>query len=204
MNIAENGSVNRISIDKYLSSSSIIDWHHPLIKNLATQLSHGCSSQMEIAKKCFDWVRDEIKHSFDYRLNPVTCKASDVLQYRTGYCYAKSHLLAAVLRANSIPTGLCYQRLKMNDSDGDFYCLHGLNAIYLSEWGWYRVDARGNKPGIDAQFCPPIEKLAFSIKEKSEANLPEILAEPLDIVVDTLTKYGTCTEVNMNLPDLKL
>lgn len=51
---------------------------------------------------------------------------------------------------------------------------------------------------------PPREKLAFSIKEKSEANLPKILAEPLDIVVDTLTKYGTFTEVNMNLPDLKL
>jgi len=38
-------------------------------------------------------------------MNPVTCKASDVLIYGTGYCYAKSHLLAALLRANAIPAG---------------------------------------------------------------------------------------------------
>ena len=27
----------------------------------------------------------------------------------------------------------------------DIYCLHGLNAIYLKEFGWYKVDARGNR-----------------------------------------------------------
>lgn len=26
--------------------------------------------------------------------NPVTCRASEVLVHGTGYCYAKSHLLA--------------------------------------------------------------------------------------------------------------
>lgn len=34
--------------------------------------------------------------------------ASDVLKHRTGYCYSKNHLLAALLRVNKIPTGLCY------------------------------------------------------------------------------------------------
>jgi transglutaminase-like putative cysteine protease len=36
-----------------------------------------------------------------------------------------------------------------------------LNALYLPDYGWYRVDARGNKPGVAAEFCPPTEKLAF-------------------------------------------
>ena len=39
------------------------------------------------------------------------------------------------------------------------YCLHGLNWIYLKEFGWYRVDARGNKEGVNAQFNPLYEKL---------------------------------------------
>ncbi|WP_338430147.1 transglutaminase domain-containing protein [Synechococcus elongatus] len=37
-----------------------------------------------------------------------------MLEYRTGYCYAKSHLLVALLRACSIPAGFCYQRLSFD------------------------------------------------------------------------------------------
>jgi transglutaminase-like putative cysteine protease len=35
------------------------------------------------------------------------------------------------------------------------FCLHGLNAVYLEDFGWYRIDARGNKTGVAAQFTPP-------------------------------------------------
>ncbi|MEZ0154964.1 MAG: transglutaminase family protein [Candidatus Reddybacter sp.] len=48
-------------------------------------------------------MRDQISHSLDSQQNPVTYRASSVLEYGTGYCYAKSHLLVALLRANSIP-----------------------------------------------------------------------------------------------------
>ncbi|MBI5901861.1 MAG: transglutaminase family protein [Deltaproteobacteria bacterium] len=92
-----------------LEATEIIDWNHPSVAELAARLSGGCASQIEIAQKCFEWVRDEIRHSHDYKLNPVTCKASDVLLHKTGYCYSKSHLLAALLRANKLAAGLCYQ-----------------------------------------------------------------------------------------------
>jgi transglutaminase-like putative cysteine protease len=148
-------------------------------------------------------VRDEIKHSVDYKMNPLTCRASDVLKYGTGYCYAKSHLLAALLRANGIPTGFCYQRLSIHD-DCEPYSLHGYNAIYLPEIGWYRVDARGNRPDIDAQFTPPVEKLAYSIRFDGEANFQTILAEPLPIVVEALQRYSKWDEMLRNLPDIPL
>jgi transglutaminase-like putative cysteine protease len=80
--------------------------------------------------------------------------------------------------------------------------LHRLNAIYLQEFGWYRVDARGNKPGIDAQFCPPSEKLAFQVDEKVEVTFPKIWIDPLEIVIDTLTKNRTYLDVYNNLPDM--
>lgn len=47
-------------------------------------------------------MEDEIRHSYGYQMNPVTCQASDVLQHKTDYCFAKSHLLAAV-NAQFIP-----------------------------------------------------------------------------------------------------
>jgi transglutaminase-like putative cysteine protease len=149
-------------MEEYLQATEVIDWQDPAVLELAQHIASGHQTPDLIAKACFEWVRDEIRHSFDYQMNPVTYRASEVLQYRTGYCYAKSHLLAALLRANRIPSGFCYQRLSIDDK-GAPYSLHGFNAIYLSEVGWYRVDARGNRKGVDAQFTPPKEQLAFML-----------------------------------------
>ncbi len=186
----------------YLGSSEFIDWKHPAITAKAAELSAGCRGKTEIAQRCFEFVRDEILHSRDHKMNPVTCKASDVLLHKTGYCYAKSHLLAALLRANGVPAGLCYQRLSKNDS-GPPYCLHGMNAVYLPETGWYRIDARGNKPGVNAQFTPPVEQLAFSIVDAEEIDLSDIYTEPRPEVIKVLTESSTWQEVHDNLPDIE-
>ncbi len=187
----------------YLLPSQYIDCDHLSVSEKAAELADGVSSELDLVKICFEFVRDDIKHSWDYRMNPVTCKASEVLIHGTGYCYAKSHLLAALLRANAIPAGLCYQRLTV-ESDGPPYCLHGLNAVYLERHGWYRIDARGNKPGVFADFCPPTEKLAFPIIDALDRDFPDILAEPLPLVVKALTLYKTVEEVFENLPDAEV
>lgn len=187
----------------YLESSPYIDWKNADVLNKVQELSSELHDKVEIAKECFLFVRDEIKHSWDYQMNPVTCKASDVLKYGTGYCYAKSHLLAALLRANNIPAGLCYQRLTISNNQPPF-CLHGLNALYLEKIGWYRVDPRGNKEGVMAEFTPPVEKLAFPILTEGEADLPEIWAEPLPIITDSLEGQQTWKDIAENLPDVEL
>ncbi len=169
----------------------------------AEELSKGWHSDEAIAKSCFEFVRDSIKHSWDYRQNPVTCKASEVLTHGTGYCYSKSHLLAALLRANKIPAGLCYQRLSIEEG-GALFSLHGMNAVYLKEYGWYRIDARGNKAGVNAEFCPPIEKLAFSILNENESDFREIWPEPLPMVVNILTECKTVELVYQKLPDIEV
>jgi len=190
-------------MQKYLLPSQYIDYDHPSVSEKAAELADGVSSELDLVKICFEFVRDDIKHSWDYRMNPVTCKASEVLIHGTGYCYAKSHLLAALLRANAIPAGLCYQRLTVA-ADGPPYCLHGLNAVYLKQHGWYRIDARGNKPGVAAEFCPPTEKLAFPIVDDLERNFPEIWPEPLPLVVKALTLSTTVEQVFDNLPDIEV
>src|SRR5437899_2342693 len=87
----------------YLESTTVIDWTDPDVYTLALKLAADATDPTSVARRCFEWVRDEIMHSGDYRLDPVTCSASEVLWHRTGFCYAKSHLLAALLRANGIP-----------------------------------------------------------------------------------------------------
>ncbi len=190
-------------MEQYLDCSEFIDWKHPLVLAKAQELSACCHSDEAVAKRCYEFVRDSILHSWDYKKNPVTCKASDVLIHATGYCYSKSHLLAALLRANAIPTGLCYQRLSIGNG-GPPFSLHGLNAVYLKEHGWYRIDARGNKQGVAAAFNPPRETLAFSIMEASERDLPEIWIEPLQIVVKALIQNETVEQVYENLPDIAM
>ena len=186
---------------KYLEETQIIDFKNPDIQKLSHLLSKDCKTDEEIAKNCFTYVRDNINHSGDFKDEITTGKASDVLKYKTGWCYAKSHLLAALLRANGIPTGFCYQRLSCSEYKKDIYCLHGLNAVYLKNYGWYKIDARGNKEGVNAQFNRPFEELAFKL-EKDEFDLADIYSKPLDVVVESLTKNKTYDEMINIFPDV--
>jgi len=187
----------------YLAATDILNWTHPEALQLARQLAGDDRDVTAIAKRCFEWVRDEIKHSYDYRMNPLTCAASDVLRHGTGFCYAKSHLLAALLRANHLPAGLCYQRLRLDDESSPF-CLHGLVAVFLPEIGWYRIDPRGNKPGVNAQFTPPREQLAFSVNFGGEALFQEIWPEPLPIIVRFLQQQIPVEKAWEQLPDIDI
>lgn len=185
----------------YLRASDIVDFFAPDASSLAASLRQA--SPMATAKRCFEWVRDEIRHSLDHGDEQVTLKASEVLRERTGLCYAKSHLLAALLRANGIPCGFVYQRLALDDS-GTTFCLHGLNAVWLPEHGWYRTDPRGNRPGVKSQFNPPLECLAFETKLPGEGVSEHVFADPLPIVVATLERSTSMTDMSANLPDADL
>ncbi|WP_043317658.1 transglutaminase family protein [Microbulbifer sp. HZ11] len=187
----------------YLQSTPIIDWQHPDILDAASDLKCRSGAKFGTARNTFEFVRDEIRHSGDFALNPVTCKASDVLIAGTGFCFAKSHLLAALLRANQIPAGFRYQRLLLDKAAGR-YCLHGLNSIYLERYGWFRIDARGNKPaaGIVAEFIPPQERLAYTPMEDGEQDLPQNYVEPLPQVIQLLETSDSYQAVIENLPDI--
>jgi transglutaminase-like putative cysteine protease len=190
-----------VNNEAYLESSDEIDWTSAAVAALAQQLVSPYTGPVRLARTCFEWVRDEISHSGDIKANVTTCSASEVLRERTGWCFAKSHLLAALLRANGLPAGLCYQRLQRDDGDG--FTLHGLNAVLLPDIGWYRVDARGNKAGVNAQFAPPLEHLAWPAVLEGECDLPGIHPHPLPTVVACLRRSTEWTAVAANLPDVE-
>lgn len=188
-------------MNEFLESTEIINWQNETVLAVARDLTLGATDELATARRTFEWVRDKVEHSVDHHRSEVTCRASEVLALNTGFCYAKSHLLAALMRANGIPAGFCYQRLSVND-DGRPYCLHGLNAVFLKDFGWYRVDARGNTGSIQTEFSPPTEHLAFAISIAGEADLPGIHPAPLSCVVDALASAVSVAELCENLPDI--
>lgn len=192
------------ALEEYLKPTEIIDWQDRGVLSKARELAVGVERITDVARSCFEWVRDEIKHIGDCEIQTVSCSASEVLRAGSGICYAKSHLLAALLRANSIPAGFCYQRLSLDIEGSMSFCLHGLNAVYLEEYGWYRIDARGNREGVDAQFTPPQEQLAFRIQIEGETDLAEIWPDPLEVIVKTLRKYKIKDQLWNNLPDIQI
>ncbi|MEB3071204.1 transglutaminase-like domain-containing protein [[Mycobacterium] vasticus] len=166
----------------FLGEDEFIQCSEPAIRSLARELRQSATDDVSYAKAAFEWVRDQVRHSWDVADPRVTLTASEVLEHRVGLCYAKSHLLAALLRGEGIPTGLCYQRLV----DGEGHVLHGLVAVHL-RGAWHRQDARGNKDGVDAQFCIGAEKLAWPVDDSvGEVDYPQLFASPVRSVVDAL------------------
>ena len=188
------------SPDPFLRATDAIDWARTEILTLARDLSDGADDPVEIARRCFEWVRDRVAHAVDRGDDVVTYRASEVLREGTGFCFAKSHLLVALLRANGLRAGLCYQRLSL-DSEGHAFCLHGLAAVDLPGYGWYRVDPRGNKPGVDAQFPPPRERLAYPLSQTGEVAFPKVYPEPVGPVVRALELHRRASVLSSCLPD---
>ncbi|WP_039931891.1 transglutaminase domain-containing protein [Streptomyces viridochromogenes] len=164
-------------LSAYLAADEAIDHHHALVRETAARLAEGVADSYEYARAAFEYVRDTIPHSQDSGDLRVTWRASDVLEQRTGICYAKAHALAALLRAEDIPTALCYQKLEV---------VHGLVAVRFNG-AWHRQDPRGNKPGVDAQFSLDGERLAFTPDPASgESDSSRLHAAPHPAVLDVL------------------
>ncbi|MFE9405722.1 transglutaminase family protein [Streptomyces sp. NPDC006530] len=173
-------------LSAYLVADDVVDHHHPLVRETTTRLASGASDAYTYAQAAYTFVRDEIAHSQDSGDMAVTWRASDVLARRTGICCAKSHALAALLRAGNIPAAFCYQRLA--DDDGSRPFVHGLVALRLPGSDlWARVDARGNKPGVDARFSLGEERLAWRARpEFSEVDYPVLYDVPHEAVLRAL------------------
>ncbi|WP_321420654.1 transglutaminase-like domain-containing protein [uncultured Methanomethylovorans sp.] len=177
------------NIQDYIKRTDVIDYDNELILSKCHELENGTIDEIDLIKKIYEFVRDEISHSGDIGAQEVTYKASEVLGSGHGICCAKSHLLAALLRSFSIPTGFCYQNL-CSDNDADRKVLHGLNAVYLKDFGiWIRLDARGNKEGVDAQFSTHEEKIAWPInKELGEEDNELIYTDPNSTVIEVMRR----------------
>ena len=190
-------------IDDYLKHDDVIDFKNEAVSKLADALFQKADGELDFIKAAYEFVRDKISHSADKGEDAVTCAASEVLKAGHGICFAKSHLLAALLRAKSVPSGFCYQKLILDDETAPVLIYHGLNGAYIKDRKkWIRLDARGNKAGVNAQFSLETERLAFAVRpELGEEDGFVIYPAPDVKVVEKLRNAKTRTELWENLPD---
>ncbi|MFE0577260.1 transglutaminase family protein [Streptomyces sp. NPDC058874] len=184
----------------YLASDEAVDHRHPRVRDNAKALWSATGDAYAYAEAAFEFVRDTIAHSADSGDPRVAWRASDVLGTRNGICHAKSHALVALLRAQGVPAGLCYQRLA--DDDGSNPLVHGLIALRLPGSGrWSRLDPRGNRPGVDARFDLAEERLAFPVRpELGEVDYPGLYAAPHPAVLAALQDSADRQELWRKLP----
>lgn len=179
----------------------VIEFHTPLMQMQINSIKSHAVSDHDRARMAFEFVRDEVAHNFDTQSDNISVNAEDVLRSKEGICFAKSHLLVSLLRGMGIPAGFCYQRVLRKGTVESGHALHGLNAVYLPETGWFRVDPRGNKPGIDSQFTTEKEQLAYPIRpELGEIDYPVVMPEPLESVVESMQGSSDCKELFNSRP----
>ena len=194
-------------LGRYLEDTITIDWQTPAVTEQARMLLEGLETPEDRMRSLFEFVRDEIAHSIDEGLDSssqkATCRASEVLVERTGLCYAKSHLLAALLRVAGFPAGFCYARLA-GDGDTKRSTLHGFNAVYWAATeSWIFLDARGNRPGLETEcrFEAPWSLPWAPDSSAGEAFLPLIYKRPGKRIIDLLERAPDLATVCRNLPD---
>lgn len=187
-------------IDEYLKHDNVIDYDNKAVQKLADKLFNTANNELDFIKAAYEFVRDKISHSADINEDTITVSASQVLSVGHGICFAKSHLLA-ILRCKSVPTGFCYQKV-LNDIPPTLI-YHGLNGVYLKDYKkWIRLDARGNKGGINAQFLVEEEGLAFSIRpQMGEVDNCVVYPAPDKNILEKMRKYKSRAELWADLPD---
>ncbi len=190
-----------MSVDIFLQETSYIDYSSPNVREQAKALFKSVNSELEKVRIAFEFVRDEISHSIDVNAPIVTAKASDVLKHKTGICHAKANLLAALLRSQKIPTGLCYQHLTKKEDDSEGYCVHCFNAVHVGH-RWIKLDARGNNDRVNVAFSLHEPALAFVNRPQyNEFFWPGIFARPHRASMNAIETAKNMEELLKALPD---
>ena len=193
-----------MDMNNFLAENYYTDFSSTIIQDKAKTLFYGIDDTVEKAKIAYEYIRDEIPHTFDIQSDIITAKASDVLIYNTGICHAKANLLAALLRAQNIPVGFCFQHLTLSNNDLLGYCVHCYNAIFINN-RWIKVDARGNTNGVNAQFSLTEPQLAFFNRSSyNEYFWKGIYSKPHLDTMRMLEKANSLQDILDNIPDYVL
>jgi len=190
------------NMEEYLEATDVVNYDNDTIQKIVSELWDRADDEVNYIKIAYEYVRDQISHSADIGEDLITCAASEVLAAGHGICFAKSHLLAALLRYKGIPAGFCYQKLILDNDAAPELIYHGLNGVFIKEIGrWVRIDARGNKEGVDAQFSLEKEQLAFPIRtDKGEEDDFVVYPDPDENVLGSMKASETRSELWENLP----
>ncbi|MEE3328290.1 MAG: transglutaminase-like domain-containing protein [Myxococcota bacterium] len=193
---------DRPGFDRYLEDTIVIDWQTPSVLERAREFGKATEGEENRVRAAFLFVRDEIAQSLDDGTDELPCSASQVLKAGTGLSYAKSHLLAALLRASGVPVGFGYQRVADSETLSGT-ALHGFVVVWFSSLErWIALDPRGDNESLHSDFGLGVypEFAHEPQPEKGEVVFPVVLARPLKVVVDLLDRGESLSRVRRHLP----
>ncbi|AWX33662.1 transglutaminase [Methanosphaera sp. BMS] len=187
-------------MEEYLIETPSIDYMNSHIQEKVQEFENQSNDEMDYIKRSYEFVRDEIPHSWDIGANIVSKTASDVLINKTGICWTKSCLFAALLRAKGIPSGISYQLLTIADDDSEGHMIHALNTVYVKDLKkWVRLDARGNIESLNTPFSLDKDCLAFQVRsELGEIDYMDNHADLDERLVNILSESDNLFDINID------
>jgi transglutaminase-like putative cysteine protease len=141
---------------EYLQSTYYLDFDHPSVRAFTER---NCDLKAEATTKAVQLyyaVRDIIKYDpYDLRRDRKALRASTVVEKGSGYCVAKSVLLAAAARQQKIPARLGFADVTNHLSTAklrqimksDIFIYHGYTELFLED-KWVKAT-----PAFNLSLC---------------------------------------------------
>lgn len=166
--LARNGRTEEkglIDVQEYLEPTVYINSDHPAVVDYAASVVGGDADPIGKAVRLFYAVRDGIKYDpYGIELTSDYMKASSTLNRQSGYCVTKAILLAALLRAQKIPSRLGFADVRNHLTSEklkrlmktDVFVYHGYTEVFLGE-RWLKVTPTFNKDLCEKFKVLPLE-----------------------------------------------
>lgn len=139
-----------------LAPTAVVDSDHPAVVAFAEGVCAGIGAPRARAVALYYAVRDGLRYDpYGARIDPVSLRASTTLAAGHGWCVNKAVLLAAALRAMSIPAALGYADVRNHLSTArmretmqtDVFYWHGYTAVGL-DGRWIKAT-----PAFNVELC---------------------------------------------------
>jgi len=156
----------------YLTATAIIDSNHKTIQDYAVRIVRREEEPVEMAKKLYLAVRDEIRYNpYSPFYLPEHYRASYVLRTGQSFCVPKASLLCALGRACGIPSRVGFATVRnhlatkqlLEFVGSNLFVYHGFVEFYLED-KWVKAT-----PAFDKNLCirHKVAPLEFNGREDS-------------------------------------
>jgi len=142
-----------------------IDSDHPDIRRFAAQHTVAEASPRESAVALYQAVRDGLRYDpYTIPFEPEALKASAVLASGSGFCVTKAVVLAALLRASSIPARIGFADVRNHLTtprlravmETDVFRYHGYTEVFL-DGQWLKATPAFNRDLCEKAGIHPLE-----------------------------------------------
>lgn len=149
----------------YLTATEIIDSNHKTIQDYAVRIVHADEEPIEMARKLFIAVRDEIRYDpYSPFYLPEHYRASSVHRRGRSFCVPKASLLCALGRACGIPSRVGFATVRnhlatrqlIDFLGSDLFVYHGFVEFFL-EGKWVKATPAFNRDLCMRHQVAPLE-----------------------------------------------